>query len=262
MKTLGFDVKLNLKKSPRIYVKSPDLKISYGSFSADEPLDFDGWDILNSDQKIELKHYIQNLNAVKKHLSNHILNEQTDFRFRLPLSFISAINEISSLCVTAKVELDLFEPMLAAIIQQLKIVVTKLPIDSKTKALTVLDRLGLAEYKKMDYSNQIKAIFSELIAIPKKSEKLHQKAITLFDKDKSYSPRAIEGMAKGETIPSKWLVACAIDILAEEKRELLNRILSDNDILMLWHKPLCDHGQNKLVIKLKNKYGFNFAEST
>jgi len=36
-----------------------------------------------------------------------------------------------------------------------------------------------------------------------RSEKLHEKAVALFDKDKSYSPLAIKGIANGETTPAK-----------------------------------------------------------
>ncbi|MCW5589682.1 MAG: hypothetical protein KIT27_08485 [Legionellales bacterium] len=260
MKQLGFDVKRNLKRSPRIYVKTPDLKVTYGSFIADDPSQFEGWDHLNDDQKIELKHYIQNIDAVKNHLGQLVLNEQSDYRFRLPLSFIDAIAELSKIGDDAGININIFDSMLVAIIQELKISISKLSGEHKIKALAILDKLGLAEYKKIDRTQQIQAIYSELLAIRNKSEKLHQKANTLFNKDKSYSPKAIEGMAKGETTPSKWLVACAIDVLAEEKRTVLTKILSNNDIYMLWYKPLVDNGKKILADKLKIKYQFNIDE--
>lgn len=258
MKYLRFDVKRNLNRSPRIYVKSLDLKVTYGTFPSDQPSQFDGWNQLSEDQTIELKQYIQNLNTVKQHLGILALNEQTDYRLRLPNSFIEAVNAIHKLCEESSLELDIFEPILSAIVQQIKIVVAKLPIEPKTKALSILDHLGLAEYKKMDYSRQIQAIFSELISIPNKSEKLHETAKKLFEKDKSYSPRAIEGMAKGETAPSKWLVACAIEILAAEKLAVLKTILSEDDIFMLWAKPLVDHDKKDVLTHLINQHHFSF----
>lgn len=261
MKTLGFDVKLNLKKSPRIYVKSSDKKITFGSFTADEPSEFDGWQKLNNEQKIELKQYIQNLSAVKNHFGSIILNEQTDFRLRLPRSFIEAINEMSILCEKSAVELNLFEPILVAIIQQFKVVTPKLSNEYKIKLLTILDKLGLAEYKKIDFTNQIQSIFSELLAVPNKSEKLNKKAINLFDKDKSYSPKAIESMANGETIPSRWLVACAIDILADQKPAIVKVILSEDDLFMLWAKPLLDNDKNKTLSQLIKKHNYHFLDN-
>ncbi len=128
--------------------------------------------------------------------------------------------------------------MITSIIQQMKIAISKLSGESKEQALELLDKANLAHYQKIDYSNQIKAIFSELQAVHNRSEKLHQKAINLFDKDKSYSPMAIKGMAQGETTPSKWLVSCAIDILIDERKESLESMLSADDLFMLWAKPL------------------------
>ncbi|KTD46578.1 hypothetical protein Lqui_2503 [Legionella quinlivanii] len=67
---------------------------------------------------------------------------------------------------------------------------------------------------------------------------LHQKARALFNKDKSIAPKTIEEIAKGELSTSKWLVACAIEILLEEKPNVVQKILSDSDILFLWATPL------------------------
>jgi hypothetical protein len=104
------------------------------------------------------------------------------------------------------------------------------------------------EYKKLDLTLQIQAVFAELLAIHNKSEKLYEKALSLFDKDKSYSPKAIEGMATGESIPSKWLVACAIDILIDEKLDVLKTTLSTNDIFLLWAKQLLDNNHSYITL--------------
>ena len=72
--------------------------------------------------------------------------------------------------------------------------------------MTLLDKAHISDFKKQDHSDQIKAVFSEFQAIYNRSEKLHKHALKFFCKDKSYS-RAIQGMAQGETLPSKWLVA-------------------------------------------------------
>ena len=59
----------------------------------------------------------------------------------------------------------------------------------------------------------------------------------MFQKDKSIAPRTIEEIAKGEPT-QRWLVSCAIDVLIEEKPELIRKILSDDDLVFLWAKPL------------------------
>ncbi|HDV5773765.1 hypothetical protein [Legionella erythra] len=85
---------------------------------------------------------------------------------------------------------------------------------------------------------KIQAVFSELLSIHNKSEKLHQKARMLFSKDKSIAPKTIEEIAKGELSTSKWLVACAVEILLEEKPDMVQKVLADDDILFLWANPL------------------------
>ena len=254
-KVLRFEIKQNLRRPARIYVKSPDLKSSYGYFHADNPDAFDGWDQLSSEQSIELKLFIQNIDAINALFDKEASSNLIDFRFRLPIDFVATINELGSLLVQEGIEFNLFESAITGMIQQLKIATTKLNDKEKRQALTILDKIGLAEYKKLDFTQQKQAVFSELLAIHNKSEKLHDKALHLFNKDKKFSPLAIEGMATGDSdmIPSNWLVACAIDILIDEKFSVLKVILSDNDIFVLWAKPLLDNGfdLNELIAKVQ-----------
>lgn len=253
-KVLRFEIKQNLRRSARIYVKSPDLKSSYGYFHADNPSSFDGWDKLSPEQNIELKLFIQNIDAINTLLDKDASSNLIDFRFRLPIDFVAAINELGSLLVQEGVEFNLFESAITGMIQQLKIGTTKLKDKEKRQALTILDKIGLAEYKKLDFTQQKQAVFAELLSIHDKSEKLHHKALHLFNKDKRFSPLSIEGMATGDSgmIPSNWLVACAIEILIDEKLSILKTVLSDNDIFVLWAKPLLDNGfdLNELLAKI------------
>ena len=262
MRTLLFDIKRNLKKAPRIHVKSSETGISYGSFLADAPDTFTGWERMNEKEVIELKHYMDNLNAVKQHLGEHALNEQADYRLRLPLRLMGAIEEISQICHRTHTPLDCFEPAITSIIQSLKVATTKLQGDDKTRALACLDRIGLAEYKKMDDTHTIKAIFSELLGLHNKSEKLHQAALELYDKDKSYSPRAIESMATGKSTPSKWLVSCAIDALLAERRNTILALLSNDNLQRLWAKPLLDHGQATVLSERVALYQLELIDTT
>ena len=244
-KLLRLEIKQNLRKPPRVYVKSTDFKTTYGSFRVDETESFDGWNNLSTHQQIELKQFMQNIRAVYQYLTPSPANALTDFRFRLPLDFIDLLEKIEVICHGEQVELNVFDAMITSMIQQVKIAVTKLSGERKEKALELLDRANLAEYKKVDFSNQIKAVFSELQAVHNRSEKLHAKAKELFSKDKSYSPMAIKGMAEGETNPSKWLVACAIDVLIDERKEALKTMLSHDDLFMLWAKPLLNNDYSK-----------------
>lgn len=247
-KQLRLEIKQNLRKPPRVYVKSTDLKTTYGSFHVNETEGFDGWDMLSSQQTVELKQFIQNITAVYQYLNPSLTNSLTDFRFRLPLEFIDTLEQLEIICHEEKIDINIFDSIIPSIIQQMKIAASKLSDTAKIKALALLDKANIADFKKQDHSNQIQAVFSELQAIYNRSEKLHQKAIHYFNKDKSFSPRAIQGMATGETLPSKWLVACAIDVLLEEKKGILTAMLSDDDLFMLWAKPLIASNCQKDIV--------------
>lgn len=240
-KLLSFEIKQNLHRAARVYVKSPDLKVIYGSFSTDNTNTFEGWDKLTIEQTIELKQFIHNVNAVNDHLNPLQNNVLTDFRFRLPVNVINTLNALSAICYQKGVELNIYNSMVLSLVQQMKVATSKLSDGAKQEAFDLLEKAGIAEYKKQDYSSQTQAVFTELLNIHNKSEKLHEKARLLFQKDKSYSPKTLESMATGESNPSKWLITCAIDLLIEEHINLLET-LSEDDIFMLWAKQLLDSG--------------------
>ena len=251
MKNLLFSVKRNLKKAPKIYVLSPDKKTTYGSFSASSPEDFDNWDELSTAQKIELKQYMHNMDAISNHFDKSALNEQDDFRLRLPLSFIQCINEIDELAFNRDIELDIFEPLIVSIIQKLKITTAQLPEFEKKLATAALERIGLAEYEKIDYSRQIQAVFSELMTVYNKAEKLKLTAKELFNKEKGVSPKTIESISNGTLSTSRWFVACAIDVLLKEKLDFLKTSLSLDDLFVLWVKPLENSSITKQNLLIK-----------
>ena len=251
-KLLTFEIKNNLHRAARVYVKSPNLKVIFGSFSMDNTGAFDGWDELTIEQTIELKQFIQNVNAINEHLQHEHNNTLTDFRFRLPVNVINTLNSLSALCHKEDIDLNVYDSMVLNIIQQMKIASAKLSDEAKIDAFNLLEKAGIAEYKKQDYRSQIQAIFTELLNIQSKSEKLHSKANALFEKDKSYSHKAIESMATGDSRPSRWLVACAIDVLIDEKIDLM-RTLSEDNFFVLWAKPQIDHDidQKSILSKIE-----------
>jgi hypothetical protein len=238
MKKLSFAVKANMNKPPRVHVQSADKKTTYGAFQANDCSEFNSWEKLSPEETIELKQYMNNLIAIEHYFSTQSLGEQKDFRIRLPGSFIQAISELSVICLEEGISLDVYDAMISAAIQQLKIKTSSLSDDKKQRALAILNQIGLAENSKPDVSLKIQAVFSELLSIHNKSEKLHQKAIALFNKEKSIAPKTIEEIAKGKLSTSRWLVTCAIEILLEEKPDILQKTLSDEDILFLWANPL------------------------
>ncbi|CAM4500718.1 MAG: hypothetical protein LEGION0403_FIIPPAGN_01801 [Legionella sp.] len=263
MKSLSFNVKRNLSKSPKIYVLSVDKSITYGSFSADNTEEFSGWSALSSVQKSELLQYMQNMRCINDQFGLVGLNEQTDFRMRLPNSLIECITEINIMSTDNHIEMDIYQPILQSIIHQLKVTCQKLPEHDKEKALDLLNKIGISDKNKMDYSPQIKKIFSELIDIYMKTEKLQKNARELFNKDKLLSANSIDSISQGLIQPTKWITACAIEILLKEKNEDIRRILTDDDFFMLWAKPLLDNdfSKDKLLNKAQKYHlGKSFLE--
>ena len=143
------------------------------------------------------------------------------------------------------IEPDIFEPLIVSMIQKLKIVTAQLPEFEKKLATAALERIGLAEYEKIDYSRQIQAVFSELMTVHNKTEKLKVAAKELFNKEKGVSPKTIESIANGTLSTSRWFVACAIDVLLKEKLDFLKTSLSLDDLFILWVRPL----ENSSLIK-------------
>lgn len=240
-KVLRFEMKQNLRRATRIYVKSPDLKTSYGYFHADNPAAFDGWHLLSKEQTTELILFIQNIDAVNTLLGCDASSQLIDFRFRLPIDVVTTLHELTLLFSQQNIKYNFFEAAITGIIQQTKNATAQLNDQRKQEALALLDKIGLASYKKIDLSSPTQSVFSELLAVHNKSEKLHEKALSLFGKDKSYSPKAIESMALGESQPTKWLTACAIDVLLDERQQILATFLNDNELFLLWAKPLLDN---------------------
>lgn len=254
MKKLSFAVKTNMNKPPRVHVQSADKKTTYGAFQANDCDEFHNWDRLNIEETIELKQYMNNLKAMERYFSTQSLGGQKDFRIRLPGSFIQAISDLSIICLEDDINLDVYDAMISAAIQQLKIKTSSLSDEKKQRALTILNKLGLTENIKPDVSVKIQAVFAELLSIHNKSEKLHHKAITLFNKDKSIAPKTIEEIARGELSTSRWLVTCAIEVLLEEKPDILQKSLSEEDILFLWANPLLKNNvpERNLIKKLES----------
>lgn len=244
-KLLRFEIKQNLRKPSRVYVKSVDSKTIYGSFQINSPDDFDGWDKLSFEENLELRQFIQNINAVNKYLRPNASNAMADLRFRLPIEVIEALEDLQVLCDDNNVPLDIYDSMVTGIIHQMRIATSRLENSPKMKALAILDKVNIADFKKQTHVEQIQSVFAEIQSIYNRSEKLHQKALTLFNKDKSYSPMAIKGMATGETLPSKWLVSCAVDLLIDEQLERVKSLLTENDLYLLWAKPLKDSTYSK-----------------
>ena len=143
MKLLSFEVKLNLKKAPRIHVRSSACNQIYGSFPANEPDKFEGRNKMNLQENNELNLYTSNLNAIKEHLGLNFLNELTDYRLRLPASLIDIIDKTNMICAQESVELDIYPSIIKSIVEALKAAVANLDGKNREEAINLLQKVGL-----------------------------------------------------------------------------------------------------------------------
>lgn len=240
-KQLLFETRQNLKKPPKVYVRDSDTKAIIGSFTFDKLSEFNGWDKLSQSQKYELQRYMQNIQAIMPLMDAEKGYNTEDLRFRLPSHLTQGLYEINALMEEENRSFDIYDSLVKSILQTLLSASNQLSHENKYKLDFILAKIGLIHTLRSDYKYQNKAIFSELCKINNKVEKLYQKALQLFQKDKSYSALSLENMANGEMIPQKWLSACAIAVLLDENVTIID-FLNYDDIFMLFAKPLLDHG--------------------
>lgn len=103
----------------------------------------------------------------------------------------------------------------------------------------------------MDYQQKTQALFSELILITHKSEKLERAAKELFERDKIITAQTLACIARGEKSTTAWIVTCAIDVLIRENPKSLEPILSSDELHRRWSKPLLQRGVDKAKLILK-----------
>ena len=67
-------------------------------------------------------------------------------------------------------------------------------------------------------------------------------------------------MATGVVVPSKWLTACAIVILIEEKPVVLKNMLSEGDLFVLFAKQMIDNDKNRSANGISQATPSHFLE--
>lgn len=108
-----------------------------------------------------------------------------------------------------------------------------------------------SEKTAIDYSKKIQGIFTELLTITHKSEKLETAAKELFNKDKILTPKSINKIACGNMPTTKWIVACAIDILITERPTAVKKFLSPDELFTLWASPVLNYTTDNTTILKK-----------
>lgn len=84
----------------------------------------------------------------------------------------------------------------------------------------------------------VQTVFSKLMFVAFKSEKLEAAFKKLFNGHQFLTPKAIEKIACGKSLASMEMTACAIDVLIQEEPHLINKLLTTEEVCALWAKPL------------------------
>ena len=102
------------------------------------------------------------------------------------------------------------------------------------------------------FNSSILELFKKLIEIPDFYNQFKQIATNEYQKSPNIKIGHFKGYAQGHALPSKWICACAVDVISH--RESPFNILNSEELLDLWIKPKLRSGFeiSKLLSRLKD----------
>lgn len=165
-----------------------------------------------------------------------------------------------------------FERSLILIINQQKITITpfltgepgniKLGINAPFGVAVNREEIHKSKQKKReteasvysDFPKKIQALFTALLSVTNKSEKLEVAAKKLFDKVKILTPLTLEQIARGDRPTTKWIITCAIDVLINEQSTAVQSLFSLDELFIFWARPLLNRKFNPQELLQKVTY--------
>lgn len=234
---------------PRYAVFSMENKSNrYGMIDPCDPYKFDGWEHCKDDEeRFEIKQFQQIFDGLNKNLQEPDLYHLDDVRLKLPENVIKAMVKLNTLAEKNDMEFNFSQTIISNIVNLARTLAHKMPDKDKSEALQILNYAGIGTINKNKsfsriYADKIKAIFSELNHVHNKIERLQMIAQRLFEKDKKYSIALLDSFASGEASPNRWMIACAITVIAMTPNgsEIIENKLniSPDEFIALWVEPL------------------------
>ncbi|HAT1597533.1 TPA: hypothetical protein I8Y58_002789 [Legionella pneumophila] len=184
---------------------------------------------------------------------NSDATELERYRLFLPKKLYQAMFKLSQACKEHGVDYRPMDSMLKSIINKIR--VTEKKFYEKTG--TELDVLSDINYQeKPDESEQLTEhamkIFKALIEQPDFYNRFNEKAQSVYHKSHNIKPGHLKGYAQGHTLPSKWVFACAVDVISTDTSPV--SIIDENALFDLWVKPGIRAGKstNEISEQLKS----------
>jgi hypothetical protein len=136
------------------------------------------------------------------------------YRLFLPEKLYQAMFELSQACKEHGVDYRPMDSILKSIVNKIRVTEKKL----YEKAGITLDVLSSINYQeKPDETERLTEsamiIFKLLVDKPDFYDLFNEKAESVYHKSHNIKPGHLKGYAQGHTLPSKWVFACAIDVI-------------------------------------------------
>lgn len=191
-----------------------------------------------------------------KFFLEHMDTNATDlerYRLFLPEKLYKAMFELHQKCKQYKIDYRPMDSILKSIINKIKVTEQKLKEKSGITS-NILEKIQFAEMQDAvsDMDGTIMEIFKLLIECPDFYNTFNHLATSDYNKQSNIKPVHFKGYAKAHKRPSRWVCACALDVIAGHKN--LFNLVSPDALMELWIKPKLRSGSNvqSLISKLKN----------
>lgn len=224
-------------------------KISYSYGQSNSPLPDDA--TFSDGELFEISWFDQ----IVKFFHDHQDTNATDlerYRLFLPENFYNAIYELHKKCQEHKIDYKPVDSLLKSVINKIK--ATEKRLYEKTGIMSnVLKDIKFKDLAENSSSHNTSTIslFKKFIETPDFYNKFKIIATKEYRKNLNIKIGHFKGYAQGHALPSKWICACAIDVIAHSESPL--NILNLEEILDLWVKPKLRSGfeLSQLILRLQ-----------
>lgn len=249
--TLQITLRKNRRSEDLIQIarKTKGENISYSYGQSNPPLPEEA--IFSEAELFEISWFDQMVKFFHEH-QDTTATDLERYRLFLPENFYQAIYELHKKCQKHKIDYRPVDSLLKSIINKIK--VTEKNLYEKTgitsNVLSDINFKDLAEYSDKHNSSTL-LLFKKFIELPEFYNQFKRIATNEYKKNPNIKMGHFKGYAQGHALPSKWICACAIDVIAQSESPF--NILNSEELIDLWIKPKLRSGfeLSQLLSRLK-----------
>ncbi|WP_058532884.1 hypothetical protein [Legionella saoudiensis] len=249
--TLQITLRKNRRSEDLIQIarKTKGENISYSYGQSNPPLPEEA--IFSEAELFEISWFDQMVKFFHEHQDANATDLER-YRLFMPDNFYQAIYELHKKCQEHKIDYRPVDSLLKSIINKIK--ATEKSLYEKTgitsNVLKDIHFKTLAENSEKHNSSAL-LLFKKFIEIPDFYNQFKQIATNDYKKNPNIKIGHFKGYAQGHALPSKWICACAIDVIAQSESPFT--ILNSEELIELWIKPKLRSGfeLSQLLSRLK-----------